>query len=268
MEHFSRGHFEQGWGKRTLKQENLSYNGVSVINLTKKKLGILIFGGLWSLLVQAQSLAEFCFERPSQRDKAISYAGEILLGSEKFIHSPGQSCTQIYLSSDRFELVDLFIRKRFRLVSSSGSLVAQNRRAQKKTHCSLTLKEQGRGDANSHKGKLGTQMIVKSYGSKISNQFQTNIMMMAGKSSEVFTPEGKVEFTCTITNAGVAIVKISAQNKLATQVMLQPGQELTIGGASGFQKGSNLGVNSHHGVQASQQRVLGQRTYSLKFNAQ
>lgn len=231
------------------------------------KIGFFILIGILSFKISAQSLAEFCFKHSGDKEQAIKYANQILLGDEKFIHSPGQNCTQIYLSEDRFELLDVFIRRQFGVVKSSASLVRMEKQLHNKGHCSLELREQGKSSGNQNSFQVGTKSKIRSYGAGVSDLFQTQITMMSGKSSEIMTPEGLLKFSCTITNAGVAIVKIEVQNKLMSQVMLQPGQELLLGSLSHAQNSNGRQLDVKKGIGLDQDQNQKGRTYSLKFNS-
>ena len=201
----------QDWGKKVLKQPVCGVNSVMMIFQL-----ILLFLGFFiiSCTARGQALSEFCFANPKQASKGIKYANQILIKSEKFIYQPGQSCAQIYLEEEsRFELIDLFIRRKFFLKRSSGSLTQAHRSKNASQHCRLVLEEIGHQNDNSNKISIGSKSLVKGYGTEITDRFQTTIVMMSGKSAVVMTPDGEIKVTCQITNSGAANVTFSMQSK-------------------------------------------------------
>lgn len=214
-----------------------------------------------------QALSEFCFRSPTQASEGINYASQILLKSEKFIHQPGQSCVQVYLEKEsRFELIDLFIRRKFSLKSSSASMTLAHRSKNGSQHCRLFLEEVGHKNNNSNKIGIGTKSFVKSYGAKINDRFQTTVVMMSGKSAKVMTPDGEIKVTCQITNSGAANVTFSIQSKIASQVLIMPGQTFNIGSLAKKSQDYNKKFNLKNGVNFNQNEEASKTSYQIRYS--
>lgn len=229
-----------------------------------------IFGFLILILIEqtyAQTLSEFCFNSSIEAQKGLSYANQILLGSEKFIYQEGQNFAQIYLKEDRFELVDLFLRRKFRLAASSSSILRRHQIQNGRGHCRLELKEVGSVNEVSKKFQIGARKKIKAYGAKVSNNFQTSIVMMSGGQSEVLTPEGKISVQCTITSRKSARVKIFMNSKLTTQVEINPGQTILLGSFKNQNNSKEKALNLNKGIKASTGKQKINSSYTLRFSS-
>lgn len=231
---------------------------------------ILLFLGFFiiSCTARGQALSEFCFANPKQASKGIKYANQILIKSEKFIYQPGQSCAQIYLEEEsRFELIDLFIRRKFSLKRSSGSLTQAHRSKNASQHCRLVLEEIGHQNDNSNKISIGSKSLVKGYGAEITDRFQTTIVMMSGKSAVVITPDGEIKVTCQITNSGAANVTFSMQSKISSQVLIMPEQTLSVGSFSLQSRDQDKQMSLIGGLKNRKGSKQSTRSYQIQFSS-
>jgi hypothetical protein len=227
--------------------------------------------GLTALIIASnaygQALSEFCFQSPSKARQGIGYANQILLNNEKFIHEPGQNCAQIYLKQDRFELVDMFIRRKFQLQKSSGSMLQVHRTKSGRQHCRLEISEVGNSNENQNQFKVGKQTKIRSYGAKISNRYQTTVVTISGQPSEVMTPEGKIKIECSIGNTGAATIKIFMQSKLSSQLLAMPGQTLQIGSIGKQDNSNQRSVGIKSGVSLNKNKQNSTKTYQIKYTS-
>lgn len=216
-------------------------------------------------MVKASSLAEFCFDSLKTKSKATHFGRQILLAGEKFIDAPKVNCSHIYLSEERFELMDAYLRKHFVVKNSTPSIGRNFQVKNNSSQCLIQLKEISKSSVTSQKIEIMKNGVIKKMTKTSAGNFSSSLLLQSGSPGSIETPSGSLKLNCRISTGKMATIDIEKPHGIKTRVILNNGQSTTIGMSSGNKKSKERSFDLIKGTKLNKASPQSQTIYSLSL---
>ena len=214
----------------------------------------------------SQDLVSYCFEQNTNLKEAESSLSFLLLPREKVFPRPEQNCFDVITSTNRSNLLEKFLSKRYTLINEKSRGISENIQAQQ---CQIELKKTKKLEINTKDFRLGSSNKA-SVGSQLTHEVSTSQLLLGSGLSGTLELEGRsLYIECKKMNSGIYNLTFSYseiyRTKVSSEVSVKRGEVVQIAQITNEldSKSKTLGL-----PQSLYQTTQGQEniSYELKIN--
>jgi len=180
------------------------------------------------------ALEGYCFSRGTSLSRVSSHVKVILAPKDKVYKRDSLNCIELEISASRKELVEKWIRKKFRILKTytdTPTLGSSNTQPIT-ANCRLKIERVSQGKSQINRTRLGSRNSVTQTNSSLSGVRTSNIVLGLGFSGSIRVNEEQVSLTCkSIINGGYLVsVSIDSENSgLVTTLQVYSGKKVNLG---------------------------------------
>ena len=177
----------------------------------------------------SEDLVSYCFEQTTNLREAEASLSFLLLPREKVFTRPEQNCFDILTSTDRSNLLEKFLSKRYTLISEGGRTASETIQAQQ---CQLELKTTKTKQVNTRDFRLGRSNDAK-VGSRSTQEVSTSQILLGSGRPGTLELEGRsLYIECRKTMSGIYQLLFSYSEiylaKVSSEINVKPGEVVQI----------------------------------------
>lgn len=186
---------------------------------------------LFSLISKSTfGLETFCFSRATSL-KAVKAHIKILASSKDQIYiNERKHCVELVTSSSKNELFNKWIRKKFKVVSSSEKdqiqVMANSR------NCRLQVERQMAEESNEKEFSVGQRTALKESETSVSGKSVSSLLLRVGTVGHIKVNDQRVSLGCQSVSGNSYRVRISLESDsmgLGTEVIVMAGAKTNLG---------------------------------------
>lgn len=163
----------------------------------------------------SEDLVSYCFEHTTNLKEAESSLSYLLLPREKVFSRPEQNCFDVLTSTDRANLLEKFLSKRYTLIAEGGKTTPETFQAQQ---CQLELKTTKNKQVNTKDFRLGHANKAKVGSSTTQDVSTSQILLGSGRPGTLELEGRSLYIECRKSTTGIYQLVFSYSEIYRTQV--------------------------------------------------
>ncbi|MCR9205047.1 MAG: hypothetical protein NXH75_10745 [Halobacteriovoraceae bacterium] len=212
----------------------------------------------------------YCFKRSQSLDQIKSYLQTVTAPKDKIFKRESTHCLEIKISSNRKDLLEKWMYKKYRPLKnyneSRGTNMPATSTQPRSGTCRLKIETISSGNANTETYAVGKRNTVNKTNTKSSGRKVSSLLLGVGFSGYITVNDEKAELKCqSVGGAGyrVALSVQGGQNGIGTNLQVRKGQKLNIGDIVNDLKRKRKSIGLSKGVEVESTKGSEKTTYFL-----